>query len=204
MFLQKKKEKMSYKSYWERMLGYNFDSEFAIYNFLCDQKIKKKDLKKVPIDKRFNTYYAWENHVKSQYCNAQLNELQEFYKYLNHKKRGNDNHNILNGNILMPMMITIISVLVMPVVFDITNNYDKINNLGLSNIFVKKVLLVSISLAQLYFVTGCILWLVIFTSKAFVNSKQVEVYHEDYMKIINEIIVKKRAQALNLLHGIIY
>lgn len=195
MLLQKKKEKMSYSSYWERMLGYNYDTEFAIYNFLCDRKIKRKDWKKVPTNKRFNTYFAWENHVKSLYCNAPVNELQEFYKYLNNKNRSNYNTNILNNNMFIPMMITILSVWVMPIMFEITKNYDRINNLGLRSTFVKEVIFFLILMAQIYFVTGCILWIVIFVSKAVVNAKQEEAYYEDYMKVINEIIVQKEAEA---------
>jgi flagellar biosynthesis/type III secretory pathway M-ring protein FliF/YscJ len=88
------------------------------------------------------------------------------------------------------MMITILSVWVMPIMFDITNNNDKINNLGLSSNFVKGVFFVVIPLVQIYFVAGVILWLVIFVSSAIINNRQEEAYHEDYMKIINEIIIK--------------
>lgn len=191
MFQQKRKEKISYKSYWESMLGYNYDKEFAIYNFLCDKKTKSKTMKRIPANKRFDTYFAWENHVESLYSNAPLGELREFYKYLNNKSRTNDNHSNLNINILLPIMITIISVVITPLLFEITNNYYKLNNSGVSNAFVKDVLLVTISLAMFSFVIGSILWLVNFASEAFLNTKQEEFYYKDYMKIINQILEKR-------------
>jgi len=194
MFLQKKKEKMSYKSYWERMLGYNYDTEFAIYNFLCDQKINIKALKRVPVNKRFDTYFAWENHVISLYCNAPLSELREFHKYLNNKSRINNNNSNLNINILIPIMITIISVVIIPIIFKIPNN------LGLGDTFVKSILLVIIFLALVYLVIGSILWLVSFATKTFVNTKQEEFYYKDYMEIINEILEEKEIQRKTFNH----
>lgn len=191
MLFQKKKEKMSYCSYWERMLGYNYDTEFAIYIFLCDRKIKRKYLKKVSANKQFNTYFEWENHVKSLCCNAPLSELNEFYKYLNHKSRSTDNHSNLNINILNPIMITIFSVVLTPIMYGITNNYDNLNNLISSDTFVKNVLVVMMCLARLYLLMGTIIWMVGFTSKAFVNTKQEEFYYADYLKILNEIIEEK-------------
>jgi hypothetical protein len=190
MLFRKKIEKMSYSLYWERVLGYNYNTEFAIYNYLCDRKIKRKELKNLPANKRFNTYSEWENYVKSQYCNAPVSELKEFIRYLNYENRINGNRKILNSNILTPMMVTILSVWVMPFIFEINKNYDRINNLGVSSNIVKGVLFVIIPMVQVYFVAGVILWFVIIVSSAIVNNKQEEAYHEDYMKIINDIIIK--------------
>lgn len=200
MLFTKKKVKVFYKSYWERMLGYNFETEFAIYNYLCEQKIKRKTLKKIPSNKRFDTYFAWESHVKSLYCNAPLGELREFHKYLNHKNRGIDNQRNLSNNIILPIMLIILSVVVIPLIYDIAKTHDIINNYEWISVFVRDVILVIISVAKFYFIIGFTIWLINVASKSFTNTKQEEVYYVDYMKIINEIIEVKEIQRKDLSH----
>jgi hypothetical protein len=191
MFQQKKKEKISYKLYWERMLGYNYDTEFAIYNFLSDKKVKSKIMKKVPANKQFDTYFAWENYVRSLYSNAPLGELKEFKKYLNNKSRSNNNHTNLTNNILIPITITIISLVITPLIFVITNNYSILNNLRLSNVFIKVALLVIIFPVLLSLLICFILKMVSLASEAFLDTKQEEFYYNDYMKIINQILEER-------------
>lgn len=142
-----------------------------IYNFLCDKKIKSKIMKKVPANKQFDTYSAWENYVKSLYSNAPLGELKEFKKYLNNKSRSNNNHNNWTNNILIPITITIISVVITPFIFVITNNYNILNDLQLSNVFIKVVLLVIIFPALFSLLICFILKMVSLASEAFLDTK---------------------------------
>lgn len=192
MFSRKKELKVGYGSYWERMLGYNYSREFAIYNFLCGQELKKKELMKIPIDKKFKTYSAWECYVKSLYQNGPLSELGEFIKYLNFRKRIDSASSILTHNLLIPLMITLLSVWVMPALNDIPQNGVKIDNLGLSSLVMEIGVSLFIFLLQFGFVIGSIVGIVLMISKAVFNSKQVEVFYEDYMKIINDIIADKK------------
>ena len=182
MSLRKKKVNVGYRTYWERMLGYNYNREFTIYNFLCGQEIKGKELKKIPADKKFRTYSAWEDYVKSLYQNGPLSELGEFIKYLNFRKRMDSVSNMLTHNLLIPLMIMLLSVWVVPVLYNIPQSCPKIDNFGISLL---------ILLLQFGLVIGSIVLIMIMVSKAVLNSKQVGVFYEDYMKIIDRIIADK-------------
>lgn len=191
MSLRKKKVNVGYGTYWEKMLGYNYSREFTIYNFLYGQEIKRKELKKIPADKKFRTYSAWEDYVKSLYQNEPISELDEFIKYLNYRKRIDSVSNMLTHNLLIPLMITLLSVCVMPALYDIPQSSAKIDNLVLSSLFIEIGISFFVFLLQFGFVIGSVVLIVIMVSKAVLNSKQVEVFYEDYMKIIDIIIADK-------------
>ena len=63
------------------------DKEFNKYLFLCGEKIKKSQWKKLDDNDKFYTYEEWETSIKNKYTVYSMKALEQFYKYLNHCQR---------------------------------------------------------------------------------------------------------------------
>ena len=188
---KKKNDKEEYGYYWQRMLGYKYSRELAIYKSVCGQKLKKEDRLKVHTGKRYKTYTKWEEYVRILYNNAPLAELEEFYKYLNYKKRADSTADILTLNLLPPLVISMISVWLLPAIDKIPENNLELAGKELSSVLV--AIGVDFFLFMLCFAVliGSIVCLTIMMAKEVVRSKQIVAFYEDYMKIIAEIIKEK-------------
>lgn len=128
----------------------------------------------------FKTYSAWECYVRSLYQDEPLSELNEFIKYLNYRKRIDSTAGVLTYNLLIPLMIALLSTWIMSALNDISPNDIKI----MHSFFV--------FLLQIDFVMGAIVFFEIILSKLVFSDKQVEVFYEDYMKIIDGIITDRK------------
>lgn len=67
--------------------NFDFEREFAIYKYLCGEKITKRQWEYIDDDNSFEFYSQWENYVRQRYQDCEVSKLSEFRKYLRHRKR---------------------------------------------------------------------------------------------------------------------
>lgn len=78
-----RKRKRNYKEIGKQCYLFDVDHEMIIYEYLCMYKIKRKKLKKLNEEEKFNSFLEWEKYIHSKYQDCDSNELLQFEKYLN-------------------------------------------------------------------------------------------------------------------------
>lgn len=87
---------------------YNFDfaKEKKIYCYVCCSRLKKKELRTINSQYKFESYLDWESYVQNKYKNCSNDQLKQFSRYLNQNMR-----NIKPGkeyiNICFPVIVTL-------------------------------------------------------------------------------------------------
>lgn len=95
-FLWKKRENEFSKEFYPK-------KERRIYQYLCGYRILFWQLKE---DELFHTYREWESYVKKKCRKFKLDQLREFQKFINHKKRVSD-HVVKMLSIMVTAVITV-------------------------------------------------------------------------------------------------
>lgn len=72
---------------------FDFEKEFAVYKYLCGEKVTNKQWKYINDNNSFEFYGQWETYVRQKYQEYDVNKLSEFRKYLQHRKRKMELHN---------------------------------------------------------------------------------------------------------------
>lgn len=193
--------KKYYKMYWKRILGYDFNSEYTIYKYLCGE-VKWREKRKIPVNKKFKLYSEWKDYVELFYKRKELCEIKEFYRYLNCKKRVLCASNKFNNSFISPFVIALTAGSIVPILLKLqlpNINYKEItNNISHITLFQKIIVLVILLIIAL-FVFILLLALVVLPFVFFLISSFSEVsdyklkidFYEDYMEIISQIIEKE-------------
>ena len=66
--------------------GFNYEEEKRIYKYACDS-CKKREIKKLSEDRKFNTYLGWKEYVWSRYSCYDKSRLIDFLHFLRLKER---------------------------------------------------------------------------------------------------------------------
>lgn len=161
---------------------YGFDSELEliIYRYLCRFHTKKKKLHALHNDLKFDTYRQWKQYVCNRYSNYRNEELMEFSRYLNHKKRCTSIFQIY-WPIVAPIIISVLSSTVVQKAYDMY--YDNYKNSSLFTLIL-----------QAFFILVVIIGLIISVIKAsyiLLENSMEENFYTDYKEIIDEMIQQK-------------
>ena len=200
-------EKINYIEYWNRRVGFKYEDEFLIYRYLCRESIKSKELKRLPVDKRFNSYLLWSQHVRSGCESQKKEELEEFYHYLNVKKRrGKMARNFLNSFCVSIIAAFFSGGIIYSIVDHVTltldvnwlkncielfalNKYRMILGIGL---FVISFLIICLVIIVTILIAECLLM------KDPIRSTKEVYFIKDYIKIVKEIIKEKEEKESSL------
>ena len=66
--------------------GFNYEEEKRIYKYACDS-CKKREIKKLSEDRKFNTYLGWKEYVWSRYSCYDKSRLIRFFAFFKVKKK---------------------------------------------------------------------------------------------------------------------
>ena len=78
-----RRQKRNYKKIGKQYYSFDVDHERIIYEYLCMYKLKRKKLKKLNEEEKFNSFLEWEKYIYSKYQGYDSNGLLQFEKYLN-------------------------------------------------------------------------------------------------------------------------
>lgn len=85
--IKNKKSKRSPKERGKRWYNFDFQFEKAIYDYLCCKRVKKKMLRKLDEDLKFESYQQWKQYVVDRYQKLSVAKLTEFSRFLNQEIR---------------------------------------------------------------------------------------------------------------------
>lgn len=77
---------------------YDFVKEKIVYCYLSCIPLKKRDLRRIDTNLKFDFYYQWKQYIIHRYKKLNKEGLQEFSRYLNQRRR---NENIQNEYFVM-------------------------------------------------------------------------------------------------------
>lgn len=85
--INNKKSKRSPKERGKRWYNFDFQFEKAIYDYLCCKRVKKKMLRKLDENLKFESYQQWKQYVVNKYQKLSVAKLTEFSRFLNQEIR---------------------------------------------------------------------------------------------------------------------
>lgn len=85
--IKNKKYKRSTIERGKRWYDFDFQLEKAIYDYLCCERVKKKMLRKLDEDQKFESYQQWKQYVLDKYQKLSAAKLTEFSRFLNQEIR---------------------------------------------------------------------------------------------------------------------
>lgn len=85
--LMKKENKRSLVLIGKQQYDFDIELEVMIYRYLCYERIKKIEFKKMESKYKFKSYKQWKQYIHDKYIKYSNEELEEFSRYLNLKIR---------------------------------------------------------------------------------------------------------------------
>lgn len=190
-----------YREYWKERLNYDYNKEYNIYKYLCGGMRHKWQEKKVPKEKRFETYSAWKEHVIACYETRDLDKLKEFRRYLNRCRRVEKSTKGMPNALILPLYSAfatqILTKIDWTVMLDASKKFaDDMIEYGwdveiiMSILFIMWLVIV-IVFGLLIFIP--IVVMIINILKAAIMEGETESFYEDYIEIMDEVITQKEA-----------
>lgn len=188
----KKKEGLDYKDYWKNRIGYNYETEIAIYAYVCrsSRGLPKKQ-REVDEKYQFNSYNEWKLHVMSSILNKQV-DIKEFRRYLINKRRTCYSSLDLLNVLLIPIVVYLLGELLL-------EGYKALTSMSMAPIklegastqlsilinFLVALLLIMVPCIGLCIILWKILKMVIIT---YSNNNIEKSFYEDYIEIIDSLM----------------
>ena len=85
--MKKKNRRKDFATLGKEIYGFDLQSERYIYDYLCCFRMKKKKLRQLDNEHKFNSYKQWEKYIKGKYSGYDSETLIEFSRYLNQRIR---------------------------------------------------------------------------------------------------------------------
>ncbi|WP_343209377.1 hypothetical protein [Anaerolentibacter hominis] len=188
--------KDNYEKQWEEIADYRYSEQFQIYKFVCGDIKRKRQWKKIPVDKRFTRYKEWKCYVKSKFQTLSVDQLIEFNRFLNNKKRGGNTYLGILKTFFTPISVAMLSAILIPALMDypvdnfksFITDFDGMHwieiMIRLGTFFILFFLMIS-------FLTFAIC-IFVFQIYDFISDGTSRYsFYEDYMAIIAELIEEK-------------
>ncbi len=85
--IKHRKERKTLQTVGKQWHNFDFAIEKIIYSYLCCKNIKKKKVRNLDKELKFESYQQWKNYIRSKYENFDQDHLSEFSRYLNQRLR---------------------------------------------------------------------------------------------------------------------
>lgn len=192
--LRESKEVFNPDFYWKNKHNIDLEYEKIIYQHLCGT-ISKRKLKRLTYEHKFSSYEAWKLYIRKKYFN--LDNLKDFYRYLNLKRRRKNNFKEFYALLIIPILVFILGELL----FDFSFGFDKLN-LGESirsitlkiSLSFELIHLIAIFIVTFLIVIIFILFVLLSIYKPiseYLKADEENYFFEDYMEIIKELLEER-------------
>lgn len=178
--IKSKKARKTLDEIGRRWHNFNFKSEKIIYYYLCCKHIKKKELRNLNDDLKFDEYRQWKHYICNRYQNYSKDKLIEFSRYLNlmiRDKKPSHEYWTIMATAYISMVFTIVINIAMGKHMDLNNNSVWI------------ILLITILLEALFIMF--LFFLIVKIMYPIYDNHSEENFLRDYKEIIDDIIEKK-------------
>lgn len=180
-----KKVRRDFNKIGKNCYGFDFVSERNIYCYLCCYHIKRRELRKLQDNLKFDTYRQWKRYVNNKYFNLSKEQLVEFSRYLNCEIRNISSFRKY-WDIITPILLSILFAKICEAIISIYSEF-----LGTQ---IEIMLLITLLLEVL--IIMILTPIIIKMMYPFFDSNIDENFYTDYKEIIDEIIVSKTSKEL--------
>lgn len=168
-------KKRNLKDLGENYYDFFWNTEETIYLYVCRKKIKKKNLKKLDTNLKFETHGQWEQYVRNKYDTYSKEKLMDFSRYLNQNLR-DIKPDREYWKISIPIVLTLILENFFELIFEICKEQIVSFGDGIARIFATGIVCSYLFVACANLVKN--IW----------STKEDEYFIIDYKEIINEMI----------------
>ena len=170
------------EKYWEERLNINIREEFYIYLYLCEGVTVKK--KMLPMEKQFQTYKNWKEHIINILEKVPLDEQEEFWRYLNYRKRVMASNHAIIDNFLYPVVVGFLSAYLLEFVVK-AGKWSELNGIAdvIGNIFGILLFIFLLSIFLRYIMN--------LLRSEWNKANQEKCFYEDFMEIVDGIRKRK-------------
>lgn len=120
----------------KRWYGFDFKTEKVIYCYLCCRRVKRKALRNLDQNLKFETYQQWNDYVCDKYQRYKKAELAEFSRYLNQMIR-----NLKPSHEYSSIVAGALTSVFFAVAFNVVFNDDDFGNISIWHISLRMILL---------------------------------------------------------------
>lgn len=192
MIKYKRKRKFNPETIWKEIYDIDLDYEKQIYFYLCGT-IKRKNLKKLKDEHKFETYKSWKKYVKLKY--NQLNNLDEFSRFLKLKSRGANNKKDIYSTLHLPIVIFFIG----EIVIQFIESYDTMPVINIQNLIasylstkiLQEIVMFALFMLPMLINVSLLCYLIFTTINYYWKANDDYHFIDDYSEIIKEIIDEK-------------
>ncbi len=194
MKIFKGKKKFNPNIIWKEYYDIDLEYEKIVYRYLCGI-LKRKKLKRLKIEDRFERYYDWKEYVKLKL--GKLDNMDELYRFLNLKKRGTNSYKEVYGLFCIPIFVFLFSEMIMDFtkifnnvkIQDIIKVMESLHSLGAK--IIVAVFCIIIFALMIIILSGLPFFMVYVTIIDHWKANEEANFMEDYMEIIKEMIDEK-------------
>ncbi|MCM1082065.1 MAG: hypothetical protein NC428_01170 [Clostridium sp.] len=103
--IKKKMHKRTFDCIGKEFYNFDYNQEKIIYKYVCYKRLKKKQLKCIKNNQRFDSYLQWKQYICNNYKDYSKSKLINFSRYLNQRVK-NLKPNKEYNNILITVCLT--------------------------------------------------------------------------------------------------
>lgn len=189
----KKNKGLDYKEYWKDRIGYDYETEIAIYAYVC-QSSKNLPKKQRNVEKpyQYNSYKDWESHVVGIVSNS-LVEINEFKHFLINEKRKSNSFDSIANSTLIPMLVFLLGEFII----DFGKYFSDIWIYQIEMEEIDKLLRIFVYLIAVFLAVILPAIILIGTLVVFIKmiigisskSKFEKLFYDDYIEIVDRVIL---------------
>lgn len=181
--MKNKEPKRSPRERGKRWYDFDFYLEKAIYDYLCCKRVKKKMLRKLEENLKFETYQQWKQYVIDKYQKLSDVELAEFSRFLNQEIR-----DMSPRQEYWSIMGTVFTTVIFTNMFSILLSTEiDFSGMPIGGVFLT-VLVIEIVLVM------CVLFFTVQVMNPIFNDNMTGGLLRDYKEIIDGIISEKNKE----------
>ncbi len=179
----KRQPKKDIKKIGKNKYIFDFDQEIIIYKYVCCKRLKKRELKKLNKNQKFDYYSEWKQSICDRYKDYNNEKLLNFSRYLNQRIR-NVRPNKEYSKMYTPIILSL----------GITSVYNALMNTEENDLIdYSTALKISFTLIYVFLIVASLFFLVWYTYKPIFENDDEENLLKDYKEIIDEILdVRKK------------
>lgn len=165
--------------------GFDFKTELEIYKYLSCYRMSRKSRRTLSNDKKFDSYKKWKEYIVNTYKEKEYEDLVEFSRYLNQRKR-NANTDYSYWGLIVPILLTIL----------LTNVFGMLSRVNFGDFPMDNVI-VTICTLVVWSIVGTLLiivfifpifLLIYYILKPYFDTEIEKNFLEDYKEIVDALV----------------
>lgn len=166
---------------------YDFDVtiQYPIYKYLCGEKLRRREFRKLENETKFFTYRSWHNYVYNKYREYDKTVLREFVKYLKHREKKSICFKNFNNLIYTAVLSAFFSFLFSGIISLVLQSDVNINMSWPGTVIWVILFMFFIGISMI----PIMIYIIVDSYNSYADDINKSLFFKDFRKIIEEIIV---------------